>query len=165
MNHLTDALLESWARQNQIAVNVAQSMDSLRLAAKAADGEMDVAGHLCHIHSVRRFWWSQINQSEEYPGERLFDENNEPCRDLSRIVGQLNISADAVAETVRRTLADGQLEKSPYDHPILFLHHMIWHEGWHVGAILLALRVNGFDVTDEWEEENLWGLWRTEEWD
>lgn len=42
---------------------------------------------------------------------------------------------------------------------------MVWHEGWHIGAILLALRVNGFDVTDEWEEENLWGQWRTEKWD
>lgn len=165
MNSLTEALIESWFRQNQIVVNVARAMDADRLAAKAAEGEMDIAAHLCHIHSVRRWWWGQINQSEEYPGERLFDECDEPCRDVDRIAEQLTISSQAVAETMRRTLPAGQPEKSPYDHPILFLHHMIWHEGWHVGAILLALRVNGFDVSDEWEEKNLWGLWRTEEWE
>ncbi|MBL8069399.1 MAG: damage-inducible protein DinB [Armatimonadetes bacterium] len=165
MDSLTETLIESWSRQNQIVVNVARAMDADRLAAKAAEGEMDIAAHLCHIHSVRRWWWSQINQSEEYPGERLFNESDEPCRDVARIAEQLDISSQAVAETMRRTLQSGQPEKSPYDHPILFLHHMIWHEGWHVGAVLLALRVNGFDVSDEWEEENLWGLWRTEEWE
>jgi hypothetical protein len=27
-----------------------------------------------------------------------------------------------------------------YDHPILFLQHMIWHEGYHHGQMKLALK-------------------------
>jgi len=30
-----------------------------------------------------------------------------------------------------------------YDHPLLYLQHMIWHEGYHHGQIKLALKVMG----------------------
>lgn len=120
MDRLLTPLLDSWTRQSHIVTSVAKAMDGPRLAAKVADDEMDVAGHLCHIHSVRRFWWSQINQSEEYPGERLQDGDDQPCRDIARIISQLEISSNAVAETARRTLTEGQSAESPYDHPVLF---------------------------------------------
>jgi hypothetical protein len=41
---------------------------------------------------------------------------------------------------------------------------MVWHDGWHVGLIFLALRLNGQEPREEWEEPNVWGLWRTESW-
>jgi hypothetical protein len=40
---------------------------------------------------------------------------------------------------------------------------MIWHEGWHVGLIFLALRLAGEEPKQEWEEANVWGEWRIEE--
>ena len=51
-----------------------------------------------------------------------------------------------------------------YDNPIPFLQHMVWHDGWHVGLIFLALRLNGQEPPEEWEEPNVWGQWRTETW-
>ncbi|MGA2096413.1 MAG: DinB family protein [Candidatus Acidiferrum sp.] len=36
-----------------------------------------------------------------------------------------------------------------YDHAILFLQHMIWHEGYHQGQIKLALNLAGRAVGDE----------------
>jgi len=36
-----------------------------------------------------------------------------------------------------------------YDHPILFLQHMIWHEGYHHGQIKLALKLMGHTLTDK----------------
>ncbi len=38
---------------------------------------------------------------------------------------------------------------------------MVWHEGWHAGIILLALRLNGREPAEQWEETNLWGIWRS----
>jgi hypothetical protein len=36
-----------------------------------------------------------------------------------------------------------------YDHPILLLQHMIWHEGYHHGQIKLALKTAGMPFDDE----------------
>lgn len=55
-------------------------------------------------------------------------------------------------------------ENARYDNPVLLLQHMIWHDGWHVGLIFLALRLNGQEPPEEWEEPNVWGQWRTETW-
>ncbi len=35
-----------------------------------------------------------------------------------------------------------------YDHPILMLQHMIWHEGYHHGQIKIALKRAGCGVSD-----------------
>jgi hypothetical protein len=34
-----------------------------------------------------------------------------------------------------------------YDHPILLLQHMLWHEGYHHGQIKLALKLAGLPIT------------------
>jgi hypothetical protein len=36
-----------------------------------------------------------------------------------------------------------------YDHPILLLQHMLWHEGYHHGQMKLALKLAGRPLTDE----------------
>jgi hypothetical protein len=36
-----------------------------------------------------------------------------------------------------------------YDHPILMLQHMIWHEGYHHGQIKLALKLAGRAISDK----------------
>ena len=34
-----------------------------------------------------------------------------------------------------------------YDHPILMLQHLIWHEGYHHGQIKLALKIAGRPIS------------------
>jgi hypothetical protein len=46
-----------------------------------------------------------------------------------------------------------------YDHPLLFLQHMIWHEGYHHGQIKLALKVAGLPVDDKQIGPRTWGVW------
>ena len=36
-----------------------------------------------------------------------------------------------------------------YDHPILMLQQMIWHEGYHHGQIKLVLKMGGHAISDE----------------
>ena len=46
-----------------------------------------------------------------------------------------------------------------YDHPILFLQHMIWHEGYHHGQIKLALKVAGHPITNKVAGPVTWRVW------
>ena len=36
-----------------------------------------------------------------------------------------------------------------YDHPILLLQHMLWHEGYHHGQMKLALKLAGRPIANE----------------
>jgi uncharacterized damage-inducible protein DinB len=46
-----------------------------------------------------------------------------------------------------------------YDHPILLLQHMIWHEGYHHGQIKLVLKAAGRPITDEEAGPVTWDIW------
>lgn len=47
-----------------------------------------------------------------------------------------------------------------YDHPILMLQIMLWHEGYHHGQIKLALKVAGHPISDEEAGPFTWDVWR-----
>jgi hypothetical protein len=70
---------------------------------------------------------------------------------------------DESAKTVRDAVK-GRLEASRgmdvhYDHPILLLQHMIWHEGYHQGQMKLALKMSGRPISDETAGPLTWGVW------
>ena len=46
-----------------------------------------------------------------------------------------------------------------YDHPILFLQHMIWHEGYHHGQIKVTLKLGGRPITDQEAGPVTWDVW------
>jgi uncharacterized damage-inducible protein DinB len=46
-----------------------------------------------------------------------------------------------------------------YDHPILMLQHMIWHEGYHHGQIKLAMKAAGRALDDEAIGNVTWDVW------
>ncbi len=46
-----------------------------------------------------------------------------------------------------------------YDHPILLLQHMIWHEGYHHGQIKLALKLAGRPLTNKEAGPLTWRVW------
>jgi uncharacterized damage-inducible protein DinB len=48
-----------------------------------------------------------------------------------------------------------------YDHPILMLQLMLWHEGYHHGQIKLALKVAGHPISDEDAGPITWDVWRS----
>ena len=47
-----------------------------------------------------------------------------------------------------------------FDHPILLLQLLIFHEGYHHGQIKLALKVAGHPVTDDKAGPVTWDVWR-----
>ncbi|CAN5640324.1 hypothetical protein BH11ARM2_BH11ARM2_25210 [soil metagenome] len=160
---LTAALLDSWDRQCRIVDSVASLVDEdTRHALPSPDG-WPLDHQLAHIQKVRHYWLSQVapertaNMDDAYSGTW-----DTPIQDLDKIKSLLKESAVAVREAVQELLENGTGAVGGYDHPVLFLQHMVWHEGWHVGLLFLGLRLAGKEPSEEWEEAHVWGEWRTE---
>lgn len=164
-----EALLESWTRQAQALINLVGTMKPEVLDAKPSPDGSTVAFHLAHVHTTRRFWHARAAEREDLVGESLFtvtDDDWIPSKDLAQIEKRLRESEELVRGFVANKLAAGSDEVGQYDHPVLFLQHLVWHEGWHYALITLALRNVGAEPPEEWEEKHVWELWRgVEVWD
>lgn len=155
-------LLDSWDRQVAMLDAIAGLVNQENRKAKQDADGWALDFHLAHIHEVRYYWLSHLGkQYIEGIGDALRQEGEEwlPIDDLDEIKHQLQISAAAV-----RRAMDELLEKrgtiGPYDDPVLFLQHMVWHEGYHFALMRMALRVAGQEPTEEWEDAQIWGRWR-----
>ena len=80
-------------------------------------------------------------------------------RDPDRIAQMLNDSAQAVRDAVKNRVEAGRDMNLHYDHPILLLQHMLWHEGYHHGQMKLALKLTGRPMTDEEAGPLTWDIW------
>lgn len=154
--HLLEALLDSWDRNNTIIVNLVRALPEGALQNKAMEGSPSVAELLTHIHYVRLIFVSEDAPefAREVPEEEWAAE-----RDPRRIEQMLNESARAVRDAVEGRLAAGREMDLHYDHPILLLQHMIWHEGYHHGQIKLILKLDGHPMRDEEAGPVTWGVW------
>jgi uncharacterized damage-inducible protein DinB len=161
-------LLDSWDRQSKIVNSVASLIDDSNRHVKPSEDGMSLDRQLSHMHGVRRYFLSQV--APEYAANLTSasaDKEGTPLADLDQIKACLNESAKAVRDAVQEGVKKGGPMAGGnvvYDNAVLFLQHMVWHDGWHVGLIFLALRLNGQEPLEEWEEPNVWGLWRTESW-
>ena len=162
---LTEALLDSWDRQCRILQAVASKIDDSNRDAKPSEDGWPLDLQLAHIQGVRQEWLTMVSPDRGKALPTSFAVPwKEPIQDLDALRANLDQSAKAIREAMAELLVNGTGAIGGYDHPVLFLQHMVWHEGWHVGLIFLALRLAGQEPTPEWEEANVWGEWRTEEW-
>jgi uncharacterized damage-inducible protein DinB len=151
-----DALLDSWERNNTILLNLLRILPEGGLEARALEGTPSVAQLFTHIHYVRLVFVSE--DAPEFAAE-LHREEWLVERDRSRIAKMLNQSANAVRDAVKGRLEAGRGMDVHYDHPILMLQHMIWHEGYHHGQIKLALKRAGIGLDDEKAGPGTWDVW------
>ena len=165
---LAQTLLDSWDRQCRIVNSVATLIDDNNRHIQPSEDGWSIDRHLAHMHGVRRFFLSQV--APEHASNLISasaDNQGTPLADLDAIKSCLKASEIAVRNAVEDALKVGgpmASENVTYDNPVLFLQHMVWHDGWHIGLIFLALRLNGQEPPEEWEEPNVWGQWRTESW-
>jgi uncharacterized damage-inducible protein DinB len=153
---LLDALLDSWDRNNTILLNLLHALPEGGLEARASDGSPSMAQLFTHIHFVRLVF--VLEDAPEFARSLPQEEWVAEC-DPERIAQMLNDSAQAVREAVRGRVQRGRGMDLHYDHPILLLQHMIWHEGYHHGQIKLALKVAGLPITDDKAGPVTWGVW------
>jgi uncharacterized damage-inducible protein DinB len=153
---LLDALLDSWRRNNLILINLLRALPEADMDLHATDGSPTVAQLFMHMHYCRMVFVHEtapevgaVVPTGEWRGER----------DRDRIVAMLHESADAVRDAVRGRLRAGRALDRHYDHPILFLQHFVWHEGYHHGQIKVALKGAGRAFDDEEIGQVTWDVW------
>jgi len=153
---LLEIILDSWDRNNRILVNLLRALPAEGLGARVMPGSPTVAEMFTHMHFVRLIFLSE--DVPEFAGELPQREwVNEASAD--RIAEELEKSARAVRAAVENRIRSGQEMRLDYDHPLLYLQHMIWHEGYHHGQIKLALKVTGRPFDDEEIGRITWGIW------
>jgi uncharacterized damage-inducible protein DinB len=153
---LLEALLDSWDRNNTILLNLLRALPDGGLETRAMEGSPSIAELFTHIHYVRLVLVSEDTPefARELPKEEWLAEH-----DPGRIVAMLNDSAKAVRDAVKGRVEAGRDMNLHYDHPILLLQHMLWHEGYHHGQIKLTLKLTGRPMTNEEAGPVTWGLW------
>jgi uncharacterized damage-inducible protein DinB len=153
---LLEALLDSWDRNNTILINLLRALPQSALEARAIGDSPSVGESFGHIHYVRLVFVSEDapELSRSVPEKEWFVDRNP-----ERMAKMLNESADAVRDAVKCRVEAGKEMNLHYDHPILFLQHMIWHEGYHHGQIKLALKLTGHPMADEQAGPLTWGVW------
>jgi uncharacterized damage-inducible protein DinB len=156
---LLDAVLDSWDRNNRILVNLLGAVPAGALDVSPMAGSPTIAELFMHIHYVRMVFvfedapeFISIVPDEEYRtwmGER----------DPDRIAQMLNESVKVVRDAVKGRVEAGRDLDRHYDHPILMLQHMIWHEGYHHGQVKLALKLAGRPISDDAAGPLTWDIW------
>jgi uncharacterized damage-inducible protein DinB len=150
------ALLDSWERNNAIMLNLLRALPEGGLEAKATESSPSVAQQFMHIHHERLV--SVFEEAPEF-ARALPEEEWMIERDPGRIA-QMTDSANAVRDAVRERVLAGRDLDLNYDHPILLLQLLLWHEGYHHGQIKLALKVAGRPISDDEAGPFTWDVWR-----
>jgi hypothetical protein len=121
------------------------------------DGSPSVSEMFTHIHHERMI--SVFENAPEFAGnvpeKEWMDE-----RDRERIAQMLSDSAKRVRNLIKSRVETGRDLDLHFDHPILLLQLLIFHEGYHHGQIKLALKVAGHPVTDDKVGPLTWDVWR-----
>jgi uncharacterized damage-inducible protein DinB len=158
-----DGLLLALDRQQAMILDLLDVVSDDHMSLRALEGRMTLGEHFQHISEVRMYWLGQIaakNPGANINGPRLpFDGTRDGLR-------QALEGSHAAARSYLAASLESDSAGAPYDHPALYFGHMLWHEGWHVGQIDLALERGGAELSEEWAERALWERWRgPEEWE
>jgi uncharacterized damage-inducible protein DinB len=153
---LLDALLESWDRNNAILVNLLRAVPESGMDVRAMQGSPSVAEMFAHIHYVRFVFIAE--DAPEF-AKKMPETEWTAEHDRERMAQLLNDSAAAVRAAVKGRLEAGRDMDLHYDHPVLFLQHMIWHEGYHHGQIKLALKLAGQTISNQQAGPITWRVW------
>src|SRR5580698_8896646 len=153
---LLEALLDSWDRNNTILVNLLRALPEGGLEARSMEGSPSVGEMFTHIHYVRLvFVFEDAPEfAKDVPEKEWVAE-----RDRELMAQKLNESAKVVRDAVKSRVEEGREMNLHFDHPILLLQQMVWHEGYHHGQIKLALKLAGHPITDKAAGPLTWRAW------
>ena len=153
---LLETLLDSWDRNNAIVLNLLRALPQGGLEIRVMEGSPSIAELFTHIHFVRLVF--VFEDAPEF-AQNLPEKEWVAELDPDRIARMLNDSARAVRDAVKSRVETGREMNLHYDHPILLLQHMLWHEGYHHGQMKLALKLAGQPFTNDEAGPLTWQVW------
>jgi uncharacterized damage-inducible protein DinB len=150
-------VLDSWDRNNTILVNLLRAIPPGGLDIRATGSSPSIGQMFMHMHYVRLVTVHEDAPefAVEVPRRQWVTEP-----DIDRMAQMLTESAAVVRAAVEGKLASGRAMDLHYDHPLLLMQHMVWHEGYHHGQIKLALKLAGYPFDDEEIGQVTWDVWR-----
>ena len=151
-----EPLLDSWDRNNIITVNLLRAVTPDAMDFTPVDGSPSIGQLFMHMHYVRLIFVEE--DAPEFAGETPKGEWSIE-RDRDRLIKMLNDSAADVRDAVRNRIESHREMLHHYDHPLLMLQHLIWHEGYHHGQIKLTLKMAGRPFEDEKIGPLTWAIW------
>ena len=151
-----EPLLDSWDRNNAITVNLLRAVTPDAMDFTPVDGSPSIGQLFMHMHYVRLIFVEE--DAPEFAGETPKGEWSIE-RDRDRLIKMLNDSAAVVRDAVRNRIESHREMLRHYDHPLLMLQHLIWHEGYHHGQIKLTLKMAGRPFEDEKIGPLTWAIW------
>lgn len=154
---LLEALLDSWDRSNTILLNLLRAVPQGGLEARATPSSPSVSEMFTHMHHERMV--SVFEEAPEFSG-KVPEKEWVLERDVNRIAQMLTESAQRVRDAMKSKVESGQDMNLNFDHPILLLQLLIFHESYHHGQIKLALKVAGCPVGDDQAGPLTWDVWR-----
>jgi len=153
---LLTALLDSWDRNNTILVNLLHAVPDGALELRPIATSPSIGELFMHIHYCRLIF---VEEDAPESATAMPEGEWRQESDRVRMAQWLNESAATVRTAVVRRLQEGRQMDRHYDHPILLLQHMIWHEGYHHGQIKLTLKLAGQALADEAIGAGTWDVW------
>ena len=110
-----------------------------------------------HIHHERMV--SVFEEAAEFAGN-VPEQEWVAERDPARIARMLNESARVVRAAVQGRIEAGRGLDLNFDHPILLIQFLIFHEAYHHGQMKLALKLAGCPIRDDEARPITWAVWR-----
>jgi uncharacterized damage-inducible protein DinB len=163
---VTDAILETWRRNTEVLTNILQALPEGGIDAMDTGGKWTVAHHLADMQGATLEWLKASAPSFVVGLEELyFDDPSSSAgwgaeRDVPKIIAAFQASSVAVENAVRHHLETNEAFGEVYAHPIFFLQHMIWHQAYHMGQIVWALKQSEMRFSDEQTFEMIWKVLR-----
>ena len=153
---LLNALLDAWDRNNTITINLLRAVADDAMDLKPMDTSPSIAQLFAHMDYCRLIF--VVEDTPEFARE-MRNNQGKAERDRARLEWMFNDSAAAVRDAVKDRIETGRAMQRHYDHPLLLLQHMIWHEGYHQGQIKLTLKLAGRPLIDDDIGRRTWGAW------
>lgn len=154
--NLLEPLLDSWERNNIIILRLLHALPKSSLGIRVIESSPTVAEMFTHIIYIRlvHVYEDAPEFAINVPEQEWVNEH-----DKERIAQMLTKSAEAVHDAVKGYITARKHMNLHYDHPLLMLQHMIWHEGYHHGQIKLTLKLAGHPANDDEVDIGTWGVW------
>ena len=163
MNTL-DAILETWQRNTRVILNILRALPEGGIDARDQGGTWAIAHHLADMQGGNVYWLEKSAPRFAEGLEQLYTENagvisgpkTEPERDPQKIIAAFERANEAVERAVRHHVETGEPFGDVYAHPVFFLQHMLWHQAYHTGQIVWALKQSGMRFSDDQTFEMIW---------